>query len=742
MNPLTNAILGVLFVGVGAVATVLMYYLRGYSWKKRGKSHARASTGRIRTAVLKSASTPAASTATHASAPAPDGPAGKATAERPPSPAGAPAAAPSARAGGMTWYKVAGPGELSEGTVKQVEAGTRAIILTRYDGKYGALDGQCPHQGGPLGEGTIEDGWLRCPWHGRGFHPLTGGASHESHEGATAYPVEVREDGVYVAIEQADQTAPSVSDVMVETMVNWGVRHVFGMVGHSNLGVAEAIRKQEAKGNLTFVGVRHEGAASFACSAYAKLSGKPAACLTIAGPGATNLLTGLWDAHVDRAPVLAITGQVNTQVLGPGAFQEIDLKAAFEAVAGWSQTVLPTSKQAELMTLALKHATVQRTVAHLIVPDEVQTLPAPEPGASGPEGRLAELAIAPAPESIDKALELIRVSKRPAIIVGYGARDAMGKVLALAGRLNATVLTTFKAKGQIPDDHPLAAGVLGRSGTAVASGAMNQADLLIVFGASFADHTGIDPTKPIVQVDFDPLALGKFHPVSVPIWGEIAVTADILREQLPDEWSTVDGQGDLAQRWTDWRAEKDRRAAQDRGQGLSAAAIFAALTRQAPPNAVIAVDVGNNTYSFGRYFECKQQTILMSGYLGSIGFGFPAAMGAWAAAPDRPILSVCGDGGFGQYLAEFTTAAKYAMNITLILLNNNELAKISKEQRDGQWPVWQTSLQNPNFAEYAKLCGGFGVRVFEADTLDEAIVEAIAYDGPALVEIMSDAELT
>jgi thiamine pyrophosphate-dependent acetolactate synthase large subunit-like protein len=132
----------------------------------------------------------------------------------------------------------------------------------------------------------------------------------------------------------------------------------------------------------------------------------------------------------------------------------------------------------------------------------------------------------------------------------------------------------------------------------------------------------------------------------------------------------------------------------------------------------------------------------MSGYLGSIGFGFPAAMGAWAACPDRPIVCVAGDGGFGQYLAELTTAVKYGMRITLVLLNNHELGKISKEQRDGGWQVWQTSLHNPHFADYAANCGAFGVRVAEAAMLDEAMGQALAHDGPALVEILTDPELT
>jgi len=150
--------------------------------------------------------------------------------------------------------------------------------------------------------------------------------------------------------------------------------------------------------------------------------------------------------------------------------------------------------------------------------------------------------------------------------------------------------------------------------------------------------------------------------------------------------------------------------------------------------------VGNNAYSFGMYFESKRQHVLMSGYLGSIGFAFPAAMGAWAAAPDRKIIAVAGDGGFGQYLAEFTTAVKYNMNITLVLLNNFELAKISREQRGGNFHVWQTSLVNPNFAEYAQNCGGLGIRVEKWEELRTALERAYAHEGPSIVEIISAAD--
>jgi pyruvate oxidase len=645
---------------------------------------------------------------------------------------------------GLNWFKVAEVDELPEGRVKTVVAGHLSVALTHVDGQYAALDNHCPHQGGPLGEGTIEGGLLRCPWHGYDYCPLDGTSPGEFGDSVATYEIDHRDDGIYVGLEPDQPHVRTVSDVMAETMVNWGIKHVFGMVGHSNLGLADAIRVQEEAGNLEYIGIRHEGAAAFAASAYGKLTGRPAACLSIAGPGATNLLTGLWDAKVDRAPVLAMTGQVETQVLGPGAFQEIDLSAAFGRVAAWGQTVLRDSKPAELMNLACKNALLRRDVAHLVFPDEVQTIPAPKAEAGSPEGRVTSQEISPPADSVGEAIDLIKESKRPVIIVGHGARFAMDDVTRLAERLGAPVITTFKAKGQIPDSHPLAAGVLGRSGTPIASWFMNEADLLIVLGASFSNHTGIYPGHKTIQVDFDPMQLGRTHPVTVPVWGELGVTCEILCAELPADAGKgkEDQTAQLVERWGLWREEKRSREGDDRGRGLCSASIFASMNRLVPDDAVIAVDVGNNTYSFGRYYESKaNNTVLMSGYLGSIGFGYPAAIGAAAAAPERPIVCVTGDGGFGQYMAELTTAVRHEMNITHVLLNNGQLGKISKEQLAGEWNVWQTSLHNPNFSVYAENCGALGIRVERPDQMDDALERALAHDGPSMVEVISDPEL-
>jgi len=344
----------------------------------------------------------------------------------------------------LIWHKVLeNITDLPEGRVMTVTAGHTGIALTHFEGKISALSNKCPHQGGPLGEGSIENGMLRCPWHGWDYHPCTGKPPGGYDDGIPTYVVEVREDGIYIGIEEEKPHERTVTDVMVETMINWGVNTVFGMVGHSNLGLADAMRRAEEKGTLKFIGIRHEGAAAFAASAYGKLTGKPAACFAIAGPGSTNMFTGMWDAKVDRAPLLALTGQVATQVVGTGNFQEVDLVQAFNTVAEFNHRVHKDSRHSELMSLAIKHSILKRDVSHLTFPDEMQTIPAKEKAKPGsPEGRVTSLTISPPQESLEQATGMIKKSKRPVFIVGHGARFNMDKIIQLAENLNAPVLTT------------------------------------------------------------------------------------------------------------------------------------------------------------------------------------------------------------------------------------------------------------------------------------------------------------
>ena len=233
--------------------------------------------------------------------------------------------------------------------------------------------------------------------------------------------------------------------------------------------------------------------------------------------------------------------------------------------------------------------------------------------------------------------------------------------------------------------------------------------------------------------------------LTLPILGDIGAFITQINARLSDcDRSEI--RSAVADRWRQWRAEKERRANLKDARGwMHPARVFEVLGRITPDDAVITVDVGNNTYAFGHYFESKgEQDVLMSGYLGSIGFALPAAMGAFAATRGtRPILSISGDGGLGQYLAEFTTAVKYGMPLTHVVLNNDELAKISREQVSALRPVWQTDLVNPDFAAFAELCGGRGFRVDVPEDLEPALTAALQTDGgPSLVEVRTSPRWT
>jgi len=638
------------------------------------------------------------------------------------------------------WHRFRDGDTPDEGRVRTALVDGRSVALSRCGGRLGALENRCPHQGGPLGEGSIERGLLRCPWHGYDYDPLTGVPPGDFADTVPAFPVQEREDGTWVLLPDLPEYVRTVGDVIVETLVAWGVTQVFGMVGHSNLGVAEAMRRAEERGELRYIGIRHEGAAAFAASGYAKLTGRPAACLAIAGPGSTNLLTGLYDAKVDGAPVIAISGQVPGRELGRGAFQDLDLNAAFGDVAISTATLLPDSNHGELVASAVKRAIDGRGVAHLVLPDEVQVQPS-DAKAVGPGGRLADRHTPPSVQSIEAAAALLRAALRPVIVAGEGARAAQAQLLSLAERLGSPVLTTFRAKGLVPDDHPLAAGVLGRSGTPVASWLMNESDLVLVVGASFSNHTGIATYKTLVSIDNTPATIGRFNPVNASVLADAGPGLTALESALGPSPAAHDQRDDVGARQGLWRAEKARRALDDRGEGLAAALVFDVLSRLAPAEAVFTIDVGNHAYSFGRYLESKGQPVLMSGYLGSIGFGYPAAIGAWTADPSRPVIAVTGDGGFGQYLAELTTAVKYGIPIKHVLLDNGSLGKIGKEQRAGLFPEWQVSLTNPNFAEYAVLCGAQGETVRTPAELEPAMARMLAATGPFLLHIVQDGEL-
>jgi len=343
--------------------------------------------------------------------------------------------------------------------------------------------------------------------------------------------------------------------VLVETLVAFGVRHVFGMVGHSNLGFADALRRAEQRGEISYVGIRHEGAAAFAASAYGKLTGRPALCLAIAGPGSTNLLTGPYDARLDQSPVLAISGQVASKVLGRGAFQDLNLSAVFKDVATSSVTLQAGSDHAELAALAVKRALDRRGADPAIGPTGRRTggktgRPGRDAAGRG-AGRRRRMGVHGCPPG-DRG--------RPRSQGCSGPRPRSRRTPRRPGADNI--------QGQRADtgQSPARCRVLGRSGTPVASWLMNESDLVIAIGASFANPIGIATYQPIIQIDDDPTAIGRFDPVAVSLVGDAAATLDALVAAVM-QTAAIGQRADVAERWAIWRAEKARRVADDRARG-------------------------------------------------------------------------------------------------------------------------------------------------------------------------------
>jgi nitrite reductase/ring-hydroxylating ferredoxin subunit len=263
-----------------------------------------------------------------------------------------------------TWFRVADADAIAVGSVTVVQAGHFTLALSRTEDGWGAVSNRCPHQGGPLGEGLIEGQWLVCPWHGWEYDPKTGETPGPFDDRVECFPVEERDDGIHIGVKEPVVHDTTLMTQVVDELVEGGITAVFGIVGHSNLGLADAFRAAEKRGDLRFIGVRHEGAAAFAASSFGKLTGKPAVCFAIAGPGATNLYTGMWDAKLSNTPMLAITGQIPTKLLGTRAFQEVPLESAMGPVAGWSKR-MSASDGPDVAADMLNFATTQHDIAQM-----------------------------------------------------------------------------------------------------------------------------------------------------------------------------------------------------------------------------------------------------------------------------------------------------------------------------------------------------------------------------------------
>lgn len=537
------------------------------------------------------------------------------------------------------------------------------------------------------------------------------------------------------------------SELLITRLADWGVDTIFGLPGDGINGIMEALRRHADR--VRFFLVHHEESAAFMASAYAKATGRLGVCLATSGPGGIHLANGLYDAAMDHAPVLAITGMQETAVLGTGYQQEVHLDRLYADVTVYNQVVINPQQLPTLVDLAVRTAYARRGVAHLSIPNDLQIVhakarpyehvapirpPATAPVYLSPPAR-------PRDEDLRAAADLINNGNKITILAGIGARGHGGLIERLAETLDAPVIKTLPAKMVIPDDSPYTTGGLGLLGTAPSEELINDTDTLIMLGTNFPYTKHLPPpgkTK-VVQVEIDPVRAGVRIPTDVPLIGDVGATLEAL---LPMLRGRV-GQGRLGeygQRMREWRAKLAALEAADR-QPIAPQYLARLLDEYATDDAIMTCDSGTIATWAARHWNIRgDREFYLSGNLATMAPGLPYAIAIQHAYPDRQVICYQGDGGFAMLMAEFHTAVQYQLPIKVVINNNNSLGQILWEQMLLGYPEHGVRYGEPQpaFAEWARGCGGFGARIDAVGDLESAVREALAYPGPALIDVAVD----
>jgi len=529
----------------------------------------------------------------------------------------------------------------------------------------------------------------------------------------------------------------NVAEKIIEQLVAIGVKHVYGIPGDSNLPLLNAIRKND---NIDFILTRHEETAAFMASAHGKITGKLGVCMSIAGPGATNLITGLMDAATDRSPVLALVGQIPEVYLGSEAFQEISQIALFRPFAEYAETVARSNQAIKLTMMAAKYALKKPGLSVLSCPTDVLADKLDEPIIE-PDMRIFSSESVSSDQDIQEAADLINKCNRPVIFGGWGSRFSGDLLMEMSRKLKAPIATTSRAKGVVHEAYQYSLGVLGSIGTKYAAKAIRDCDLIIIIGSGFRQANLVSPGVKFIQIDKDPTRIGKTFDVHVGLVGDghrvLEKLVPLLEEKEKNE-AFLTQVFDMKLR----HMEELERESKDFSVPINPGFVIQALRRNIDINAIITVDVGDHTYWFYKKFLCEGHKPYLNANMASMGFALPAALAAKLDFPDRQVICVAGDGGFGMLMADFTTAVREKLNLVAIVFNDSVLKNIKKELvRDG-YPIFGVEFPNPNFAQFAESCGGFGIRVDTPDKLDEALQNALKSGKPAIVEIITDPDKT
>ena len=544
----------------------------------------------------------------------------------------------------------------------------------------------------------------------------------------------------------------NTADFFVERLKAWGVKRIYGYSGDGINGVIGAIQRD---GAIDFIQVRHEEMAAFMACADAKFSGDLAVCLATGGPGATHLLTGLYDAKLDHMPVLAICGQAEVTVRGASYQQELNLDRVFQDVAEYVQEVDAPAQLPHVIDRAVRLAIARRGPSVIIIPKDVQEQPFEAPKRahgftrSGPG--FSRPIVIPAEADLRKAADVLNAGEKVAILIGAGAVHAADEVIAVAEKLGAGVAKALLGKSVLPDDLPFVTGAIGLLGTKPSSDLMNGCDTLLMVGTGFPWSEFLPKTGSAraVQIDIDPAMLSLRYPCEVNLQGDAAATLELLLPLLNDK-SGNSWRQEIENGMKEWWQTLESRAL-THAHPVNPQRVVWEMSPRLPDNCIVTSDSGSCANWYARDYRVKRgQMASLSGGLASMGAAVPYAIGAKFAHPGRAVVALVGDGAMQMNnMAELITIQKYCerwpdKRLVTCVFNNQDLNEVTWEQRvmNGN-PRFDASQDIPDvrYSKFAELIGLKGIFVDNPDDLGSAWDEALSADRPVVLEVKTDPEI-
>lgn len=530
--------------------------------------------------------------------------------------------------------------------------------------------------------------------------------------------------------------AQTVAEVLIDQMVEAGVKNVYGIVGDSANPIVDGLRKRQDE--INFIHVRNEEAGAFAAGADAQVSGRLTAVLGSSGPGSLHLLNGLYDCQRNAAPVFAIATHIPSIEIGTGYFQETDPERIFAHCCHYVAMITTPLQMPRLSELAIQAAIHERGVGMVILPGDIAAAEITHPMV--PHAILTEKPLVrPDEPALDRAVELISKATKIAIHGGEGTREARNEVLELSRKLNAPVSYAFRGKDVLEAENPNGIGMVGLLGWGAGTTALGDCDLLFMLGTDFPYHDFLPHDATIIQVDDKPLHLGRRASVDLGLVGDVGETLRALNSRLEDRSDT--GFLDKMKEHHEAKLTHLQTYAEHEGSGdgLRPEMVATALSDLADDDAVFTVDTGMCNVWAARYLQMKPgRRILASFSHGSMANAMPQAIGAKVGSPDRQVVAMCGDGGFSMLMGELLTAAGLDIPVKLMIFNNSTLGMVRAEMMVVGYEPWGTDVTNPDFGAVATAAGIHGERVETADQIRPAIERAFAHDGPALIDFVTD----